>query len=694
MSNIVLSASVRQNLLSLQSTAELLATTQERLSTGKKVNTALDNPTNSVASAQDLGIAVADKSVVVSASSGGGDQFYLERIEALQAKLNLFIQEANDRAREEQEKSTPGTEARKAAQQDARIASLMAEGQKLSEKELRHVGTIRRLQSRTTELEASLSKARKAESDAQREIGNLRVKVDSSDKSQKTSAADVEARAALERQLDQARKQNEAQTKDLVSLRHDLDKARASSELKDQLDKQKQLLDAERRTVADLKEELDNAKIERELGAGRQKTQLDDEKNKALQYRERAVAREAELEGELKALETRLETLRTKREEETGGTGDQQAKQLRQIEALQRQYSVSKENWGSVEASLNSRILSLEGERDDLAKKETELRRKLREATSNLRKRDEELENLRDSHQELEDRLKIRRQLEESTINDLQISLKKAQGEAENARDEVKALKASLALQAEIPAPSEKIYESGLYAPHERSQSPLATRSRGLASAYGETKDRRQINGAGFFTSNGASSDRPPSSRKISIASPHGPSSASFGQQSFQSLTRSSSRSALQEANSIDDERDTSDGLRTPATPGRGFNGIVSASASNPAAGPSVQLVERMSAAVRRLESEKAATRDELDRMSLERDEARKQVVALLEEVDSKRTLDKKVSELEQKVAETSQRYQTTLELLGEKSEAVEELKADIADMKQIYRDALEKSMK
>src|SRR6202140_971035 len=46
MSSIVLSASVRQNLLSLQSTADLLATTQNRLSTGKKVNTALDNPTN------------------------------------------------------------------------------------------------------------------------------------------------------------------------------------------------------------------------------------------------------------------------------------------------------------------------------------------------------------------------------------------------------------------------------------------------------------------------------------------------------------------------------------------------------------------------------------------------------------------------------------------------------------------------
>jgi flagellin len=45
MSGIVLSAAVRQNLLSLQSTASLLATTQNDLATGNKVNTALDNPT-------------------------------------------------------------------------------------------------------------------------------------------------------------------------------------------------------------------------------------------------------------------------------------------------------------------------------------------------------------------------------------------------------------------------------------------------------------------------------------------------------------------------------------------------------------------------------------------------------------------------------------------------------------------------
>jgi flagellin-like hook-associated protein FlgL len=46
MSGIVLSAAVRQNLLSLQSTASMLASTQNNLSTGNKVNSALDNPTN------------------------------------------------------------------------------------------------------------------------------------------------------------------------------------------------------------------------------------------------------------------------------------------------------------------------------------------------------------------------------------------------------------------------------------------------------------------------------------------------------------------------------------------------------------------------------------------------------------------------------------------------------------------------
>jgi flagellin len=51
--SVSLSAGVRQNLLALQDTANQLAITQNRLATGKKVNSALDNP-NSFFTAQSL----------------------------------------------------------------------------------------------------------------------------------------------------------------------------------------------------------------------------------------------------------------------------------------------------------------------------------------------------------------------------------------------------------------------------------------------------------------------------------------------------------------------------------------------------------------------------------------------------------------------------------------------------------------
>ena len=46
MSQISLTASMRSNLLSLQNTSKLMNQTQERLSTGKKVNSAIDNPSS------------------------------------------------------------------------------------------------------------------------------------------------------------------------------------------------------------------------------------------------------------------------------------------------------------------------------------------------------------------------------------------------------------------------------------------------------------------------------------------------------------------------------------------------------------------------------------------------------------------------------------------------------------------------
>jgi uncharacterized coiled-coil DUF342 family protein len=101
-----------------------------------------------------------------------------------------------------------------------------------------------------------------------------------------------------------------------------------------------------------------------------------------------------------------------------------------------------------------------------------------------------------------------------------------------------------------------------------------------------------------------------------------------------------------------------------------------------------------MSATVRRLESERAATKDELARITAQRDEARQEVVELVKEIEEKGKADSRVQELEIQVEQLDQRYQTTLELLGEKSEQVDELRADIADLKKIYRELVDSTMK
>jgi flagellin-like hook-associated protein FlgL len=70
MSDIVLSAGVRSNLLQLQKTSDLITLTQTRLATGKRVNSALDNPINFF-TAQGLSNRAGDLQNLLDAMSNG-----------------------------------------------------------------------------------------------------------------------------------------------------------------------------------------------------------------------------------------------------------------------------------------------------------------------------------------------------------------------------------------------------------------------------------------------------------------------------------------------------------------------------------------------------------------------------------------------------------------------------------------------
>lgn len=104
MSDISLTASMRSNLLSLQNTQSLMDMTQERLSTGKKVNSALDNPTSYYTS-QSLTNRASDLSALLD-SMGQGIQTIKAANEGIES-ITEFVQQAKsvaNQARDEANK--------------------------------------------------------------------------------------------------------------------------------------------------------------------------------------------------------------------------------------------------------------------------------------------------------------------------------------------------------------------------------------------------------------------------------------------------------------------------------------------------------------------------------------------------------------------------------------------------------------
>ena len=91
MADISLTASMRSNLLSLQQTQNLMDMTQERLSTGKKVNSAIDNP-SSYYTAQSLTNRASDLNALLD-SMGQGIQTIQAANEGIEA-ITDFVQQA------------------------------------------------------------------------------------------------------------------------------------------------------------------------------------------------------------------------------------------------------------------------------------------------------------------------------------------------------------------------------------------------------------------------------------------------------------------------------------------------------------------------------------------------------------------------------------------------------------------------
>ncbi|KAL5339829.1 TATA element modulatory factor 1 TATA binding-domain-containing protein [Aspergillus crustosus] len=617
---------------------------------------------------------------------------YIERIDALQSKLKYLAQEAADSARNAAATAEPGSVDRQLREKDERIALLLEEGQKLSKAEMDHRALIKKLRQQLAENTRVQAEAKKNNDQLEKELANAEVRAKRAEAAEKRATGSLSTHTKLARDLEAVTAERNALSQTVQEMKGQLSRAvsRAdAAEAKANSD----ALEREKRRADQLEEDLSSAKIEREISEEKLRREVASLKEGIEQEKERARELEAELKGEQSVLESKMESLRSRAEEATSGVAsDAQVKLLRQIETLQTQYAAASENWQAFEGSLVSRLANVEKERDEVARREGEARRKIREVNLKVKRLEEELENAQDTHRELSNTVEERSE----ELQKAEQKLKKAAGELNAAQNEMAEQKAisDATWTQKLEDERAKWREQAMRPmnPLRRTESPVSYhRPMNLEAAslseYRPTSSRRSsaIPGASPEIGTPPRQNSLPVSAQQPILSPLLPNSGPI-------TPIPETPNVLFESDEFFPGSGSPSAFGGAATHSRGINDIISESTVG--AGPSVQLVERMSATVRRLESERAASKDELARITTQRDEARQQVVDLMREVEEKRTSDTRVQELEQRLEEIDRRYETTLEMLGEKSEQVEELQADIADLKKIYRELVDSTMK
>ncbi|WZH39540.1 TATA element modulatory factor 1 TATA binding-domain-containing protein [Fusarium acuminatum] len=619
-------------------------------------------------------------------------QEYIEQIDSLQAKLQFLSKNAADAAKQAANSADAGSVERKLAEKDEKIALLMEEGQKLSTSEQKFRTTIRKLRSQIAENERQAYELKKDKEKAAAEAEALRSRINSKEEQERRNEEVRKASAALQKEIDVLKKDKTAKDEAYRRLEQQ-SKAKAEQAQTAHTEALTRALDTEKKRQKELDNTIATLRSEKEALVEKLRLTEVEWQEKLDRAVERGRNVEEELKLELRAAEGKLEAMRVAAEEASAGSGGD-IKLIRHIETLQSQYASASENWQGIETSLLTKAANLEKERDEAQRRESEMRKKARDSASRCKRLEDELQDVSPALTSAQKELEACRE----ELATLRTQLTSAETALEQARNDIEKQQRAAAREASAEA-ERRQWADDVATSTPRSQSrpdsPLLSVSRTFSSDFiGLPVPGRQPRrvptpgsqtdsaGDGFFFGRRMSS-QPPRPSALSTTGPMIPPPTPFSPFEPPSESPRAASPPLDRDDGLDDG--------DPSSPRNMAQDMVSVSTVG--AGPSVQLVERMSAAIRRLEAEKVAAKEEMVRVCSQRDEARSDIVNLMTELETQRGATVRVTQLEEEVDNINSRYQTTLEMLGEKSELVEELKADVQDVKDMYRELVERTV-
>ncbi|KAI5968932.1 hypothetical protein KGF57_000047 [Candida theae] len=527
---------------------------------------------------------------------------------------------------------------------DETIAQLLKEGEALSLKELKLNESIKKLKIANQTLEEDMAEFAKKHDTALVSSQELQDFL----KSKKLKSVDQLISKFSE--LDQ----------ELNEKRGEVENLKQWESKYIELSKQHQELTSTRK---DLTKEVNSVKVEHEMAKKQFELDLESKQEIIASQKDELSKAKQNYSHEIARLEEKIESLRLNYEAPAVPHTDDKIdfddyKKLSDAHhVLQRSYLSSQENWKLLESNLSLKVDTLTSTLDAAKRAKHKLGNDLIKANAALQSQSNEIKSLQAEKKTLQEQ-----------INELQLSVKLKDDDMHVINEKLERLQAVYTqertnLNIKITSLNETI-ESLKEQQREQESGTKLNRDNSIGSdlSWNEIRLGESSNTPGLNKGFGMFSNR---------------SSASFTEigegecEGDADLSERESYLTPSFAYNANGVNGSTSGLGVPTSINTGNN---------------LQLIHKMSSNIRRLEIELNTLKDEYEKL-LDVKEAREQ--ELLESIKANEQVHElklKVEELEREIEEKEAKEQTMLELIGEKSEQVEELKADVVDLKDLCR--------
>lgn len=542
------------------------------------------------------------------------------------------------------------------AAKDEAIKQLMKEGEALSIKELKLNESIKKLKLKNSELESSLLDYRDKSDNATMKLGELEDFLWANNF--KTIQQLINKYTDLTNELEE--------TKSMLSQEQSWQKKYTDQE---------RILNNELQKSKDLSVELNDLKVALEIVKQQHDLEIESKNSIIKDLKEEISASKQLNNEEINRLENKIELLRLEQEsvihrnssenENKSVDFNEYTKLSENHHNLQQQYLSSQENWKLLESNLLAKIDSLSSSLELLKKSKLKV-------SNDIKKLNSSLNEMSNKNKQLEEQL----ELSKNEMQQLKLELEFKQNDFNDLREKSETFKS--------------IYNSdkkNLELKIKTLQETIDIMSRKNSLSPGASLPKLQVDemhlefGPKDYIHSSSQEMYEPLSWDIKLTdTPKVPGSHSY----FEGSRRPSLNSITEVGEEDLETAPYGDDISTnsrQASFSQSFSNIQNGSSNR-----NIQMLNKISATSRRLEVEINTLKEENEQLILEKERIQQSLLdkyKLVEEVDElKGQIEVLTLDLEKKEVE----HQTMLELIGEKTEQVEELKADVADLKDLCK--------